>query len=215
MTSEQVCARVTAALEKEPSLASARIDVTVDRGVVTLSGEVGSFARKALARRLAFGIEGVTAVADELTVRLQHPSSGSDSEGARTVWEALRWHPAVPAGQISVRVAQGQVTLWGDVDWPYQRDAAEETVRALPGVVDVINEIRVRPPGSVTDVEAKILAALRAGTQPAQRIRATARGSTIVLAGTVRSWTEREDAERAARSAPGVRTVEDHIVVVP
>jgi osmotically-inducible protein OsmY len=216
MTDKQLQENVLAALEWEPSIDSADIGVTVDHSVVTLRGDVHSFTEKATAERVALGVYGVKALANDLTVRLTDGQTRTDSDIALAASNAFKWSTEVPAERVTISVSRGWLTLKGEVDWHYQRDAAARLVRDLRGVTGVANEISVRPRVSATDVQSKIEAALtRSAELDARRIHVGTRDGKVTLTGNVTSWTERQEAERAAWAAPGVREVDDRLVVVP
>lgn len=205
---------VESELSFEPSINAAEIGVAVKDGVVTLSGRVPSYWEKVAAERAAARVTGVKAVANELEVRLPGMSERKDEDIARAAVDALKWNVLVPEERIKVKVSKGWVTLEGSVDWQYQKSAAEKSVRRLVGVVGVSNLIEVKPAVSKAEVKSAIESALkRLAEVDSNRIRVDTEDGKVVLSGTVRSWFEREEAERAAWSAPGVRTVEDHIAI--
>jgi len=216
MTDKQLQDNVQAALDWEPSIDITDVGVTVDQGVVTLRGDVRSYSEKASAERVALGVYGVKAVANDLRVRIATSRDRTDSDIALAAVNALKWNSLVPADKISVSVSQGWVTLKGDLDWNYQKEAADRVVRDLIGVVGVSDNMTVRPRVSVVDIESKIEAAFKRSAEiDARRIHVGATDGKVVLTGNVRSWTERREAERVAWSAPGVKAVEDRIAIVP
>jgi len=216
MTDRELQEHVQNALDWEPSVDAADIGVTVDKGVVTLRGDIKTFAEKAAAERVALRVYGVKAVANDLSVRLGTGLKRTDSEIAQAAVNVLTWNTQLPADQITVAVSAGWVTLKGTVDWNFQRDTAARIVRDLTGVVGVANGITVRSHVSVADVQSKIQAALKRSAEvDARRINVTATDGKVVLSGNVRSFAEREEARHAAWAAPGVREVEDRMAIVP
>ena len=216
MTDRELQEHVQTALDWEPSVDAADIGVSVDGGVVTLRGDVKTYAEKATAERVALKVYGVKAVANDVTVRLGGTLKRTDTEIAQAVVAALRWNTRVPRDQIAVSVSDGWVTLKGQVDWEYQRTAAANLVRDLEGVRGVTNVIAVEPHASAIDVKAKIEAALKRSAEvDARRINVTVADGKVVLSGNVHSWFERSEARQAAWAAPGVKEVDDRMLVVP
>ncbi len=209
--------RVQEELEWEPSLNAAHIGVAVTQpGVVTLTGSVETYAEKVVAERAAKRVAGVRAVANDIDVQLLHSMRRTDTDVAQAVLRALEWDIAVPHEKIQVRVENGWVTLEGEVALQFQRAAAENAARRLSGVRGVDNRIRlqVTQPVQSDEVKHRIESALRRSAEiDARGIQVDAEDSTITLRGRVRTWAEREEAERAAWGAPGVRTVKDELVV--
>ena len=199
----------------QPNIREAEIGVAAKSGVVTLSGFVDSYAQKYAAARAAERVHGVRAIADDLTVKLPKSHLRSDTDVAHAALSALKWDVEVPDSRIQVLVDDGWVSLDGAVDWQFQRSAAEKAIRSLTGVKGVINRISVQQPNvSAYEVNQRIEEALkRSAAIEADRISVDARHGKVVLRGTVRSWAEREDAERAAWAAPGVSEVDDEIAV--
>jgi osmotically-inducible protein OsmY len=205
---------VESELNFEPSINAAEIGVAVKNGVVTLSGRVPSYWEKVSAERAAARVSGVKAVANELEVRLPGSSERTDEDIAQAAVDTFRWSVFVPQDRIKVKVSKGWITLEGNVDWQYQKSAAEKAVRKLYGVLGVSNLIEVKPQVSKAEVKTSIEAALkRLAEVDANRIRVDTEDGKVVLSGSVRSWFEREEAERAAWAAPGVRSVEDRIAI--
>ena len=203
-------------LKWEPTIRAAEIGVGVTDGVVTLSGYVDSFYKKSAAERAAMRVFGVKAVAEELTVRLPGSLKRSDEDIARAVANVLEWNILVPHDRIKVQVEDGLVALSGEVDWWYQKNAAEDAVRKLVGVVSVSNHIAIKPAVKPQDVKDKIVSAFqRNALLDARRVTVEIRGSKVILRGSVRNWAEREQVEQAAWAAPGVSEVQSHIMFSP
>jgi osmotically-inducible protein OsmY len=203
-------------LQWEPAVKAAEIGVAVRDGVVTLSGYVDNLYKKWAAERAAARVFGVKAVAEELKVRLPDSLERSDEDIARAASDALEWNVAVPYEGVKAQVEDGVVTLTGKVDWWYQKDAAEDAVRKLVGVVMVSNYITIKPAVKPEDVKDKIVSAFqRNALLDARRVTVEARGGKVILRGSVRNWAEREQVEQAAWAAPGVSEVESHIMFSP
>ena len=209
-TDSQLQQDVSAELEWEPSVQAARIGVEVKDGVVTLAGEVDSYAQKWNAERAAQRVSGVKAITTELKVQLASPSTRTDGDIAESVENVLEWTSSLPAGAIQVMVEAGWVTLSGDVDWQYQRQAATDSVRNLWGVTGVSNQIGITLAPTATAVKFDIEAALkRTSIADARHILVAVHGSDVTLSGTVHSWDERATATHSAWGTPGVRNVID------
>jgi osmotically-inducible protein OsmY len=216
MTDRDLQDNVQAALEWEPSVDVTDVGVTVDNGVVTLRGDVKTYAEREAAERVALRVYGVKAVANDLKVRLVSGSERTDSEIAQAAVTALKWNTSVQADRISIAVRDGQVILKGHADWQFQKEAATRAVRNLTGVRGVTNHIAVEPRARVGDIQAKIEAAFRRSAEiDARRVKVTVQDSKVTLTGNVRSWAERQEAEQAAWAAPGVTQVEDSLAVIP
>ena len=203
-------------LQWSPDLDASDIAVSVKNGVVTLAGFVKSYTDKYEAEYAAKRVAGVVGVANDLEVRLPSVDQRPDPDIARDAVAALKSQLPISSENIKVVVKDGWVTLEGEVEWQYQRDTAEKTVRRIKGVKGVSNTILLKPRVEPTEVKRKIEQALRRSAEvDANRITVETHGGEVVLKGKVRSWIEREEAERAAWAAPGVSKVEDQIVVSP
>jgi osmotically-inducible protein OsmY len=193
---------------------STNIGVAVTSGAVTLSGEVGSYPEKIIAEKAASAVRGLTAFADEITVRGSW-TGVNDTDIAREASEALHRSVAVPAGMVTAAVHDHTITLSGQVPWHFQREAAARAVRYLHGVGNVVNAIAIKPTVSSTGIKTAISAALvrRAQSEASQTTVSADPTGAVTLDGTVHSWTERRDAEQAAWSAPGVTDVTNRLRV--
>jgi osmotically-inducible protein OsmY len=214
-TNTQVQLDVWDELQYEPSVDAAEIGVTAKDGIVTLTGTVKSFAEKWSAARAAERISGVKAVVDEMQVKLPGTLHlREDEDIARAVLNSLKWDVMVPDERIKVKVEHGYITLEGTVDYKYHETAAVGAIRNLAGVKGITSLIKVKPAVTPSGVKAKIEEALRRAAElDAQRIKVAVYDSKVTLHGTVHSRAERNEAERAAWSAPGVTQVEDDLTV--
>jgi len=209
-TDREIQTDVMAELRWDPSVAATEIGVVVKDGVVTLTGTVDTYMKKWRAEEAAHRVNGVIAVANEIQVRSL--GERTDSDIAAAAVHALSWNSAIPQGKVHVTVDKGWITLKGDVEWQYQRQEAERAVRHLLGVKGVSNLITVKPAATPSDLKRKIEDALVRNAQvDAEQIAVEVQGSKAVLRGKVRSWAEREEAERVAWLAPGITSVDNQI----
>ena len=216
MTDKELQQAVQEELAWEPRVNEAHIGVTAKDGVVTLTGLVSSFAEKQAAEQVAQRVRGVRAIAEEITVRLPEAHKVADEEIAGRAIKILDWDVEVPHDRIHVKVELGIATLSGDVDWSFQRQAAERDVQMLSGVIAVFNNIAVKSEIGPTNIgEAISLALRRRADLDASAIDVAVDGGIISLNGSVKSWFERDIAETVARTAPGVVRVSNHIVIQP
>ncbi|OUM00906.1 BON domain-containing protein [Variovorax sp. JS1663] len=207
---------VVAELNFDPAITATDVGVIVKDGVVTLTGHPASHAEKHAIERAVQRVKGVKAIAIEMNVRLAAGYERTDADIAMAVERALEWNVLVPDGRIRPMVENGWVSLIGEVEWAYQRQAAEFAVRNLLGVTGVTNRVLVKPKFTPTDIEQNIRDALqRQADRDASQIKVTVEGGQVSLSGTVRSWAERKAAQGAASAAPGVASVVNHLLVEP
>jgi osmotically-inducible protein OsmY len=213
-TDAQLKADVTRELDWDPAINTAHIGVVVKDSVVTLTGHLDTYAEKFAAERAAQRVNGVRAVAVEMDVKLAPSHQRNDTDIAQAVESALKWHALVPAERIQVKVEKGWVSLTGEVDWEYQRAAAQKAVRPLTGVLGLFNDIKLKARVAPSNVSKLIQDALtRHAEREAKHIQVSVSGSTVTLSGDVDTWAERAAAEGAAWSAPGIGQVVNRLQV--
>lgn len=198
----------------DPQITSEDIGGSIKDGVVTLYGFVSSYMEKDAAEKAAKRVRGVRAVANDL--ELKPHFTRTDPEIARDVVQDMVNHIFLPADKVTLTVRNGWVTLEGTVDWQYQRKLAEDSAKKIRGVMGITNNIVLKPRVSTTDVKTNIEQALqRNALVDAHGVTVQADGTLVRLSGTVRSWAEKEQADEAAWSAPGVTSVDNQIVIMP
>jgi osmotically-inducible protein OsmY len=203
-------------LSWNPDLDATDIAVSVKKGVVTLTGFVKSYTDKFEAEAAAKRVNGVVAIANDIEVRMPSVDERPDPEIARDAVAAIKSQLPISSAKIKVIVKNGWITLEGQVEWQYQRSTAEHAVRRIKGLKGVSNMIQLKPHAQPSEIKRKIQEAFRRNAEvDSNRIVVEADGSVVTLKGTVRSWVEREEAERTAWAAPGVTSVVDQIVVSP
>jgi osmotically-inducible protein OsmY len=204
-------------LSWDPRVNEKEIAVAVKDGVVTIAGTIPSYAQKYAAERAVERVNGVRAVANDLTVKVASVRERTDTQIAHAAVSALEWDDEVPSDAVKVQVENGWVRLEGSLEWQYQKNACERAVRYLTGVKGVSNMITIKPKrASTVEVSQKIKDALRrAAESDADRITVESSDGRVTLKGAVRTWAERADAEHAAWAAPGVTAVDDRITIRP
>jgi osmotically-inducible protein OsmY len=207
---------VKAELDWQPGLDTTDIAVAVKNGVVTLAGFVRHYSDKYQAELAAKRVAGVVAVANDIEVRVPTVDERPDPEIARDAVAAIKARLPYSWQRIKLIVKNGYLNLEGEVEWHYQRETAESAVRWLQGVKGVTNFIEIKPRAAPDEVKCRIEEAFRRNAEiDAKGIVVETEGSKVILEGAVRSWAEREAAERVAWAAPGVTKVDDRIVVRP
>ncbi|GAA0766919.1 BON domain-containing protein [Ideonella azotifigens] len=213
-TDAQLKADITTELQWDPVINAAHVGVAAKDGVVTLTGHLETFAEKHAIERAVQRVAGVKAVAVELDVKLAPGHKRSDSEIAEAVESAFKWNVMIPADRIRVKVEKGWVSLTGEVDWQYQRSAAERAVRALIGVVGVSDGVTIKPSVAPSNITNRIRDALaRHAEREAKNIEVMVSGAKVTLRGRVDSWAERAAAQGAAWAAPGISLVVNELTV--
>lgn len=215
MTDSQLRQDVIDELEFDPSFSGEHIGVAVDKNVVTLTGHVNSYAEKLAAIAAARRVKGVHAIAENIEVRYAFQNKTADDQIAKRASDILNWDVLIPSNRVDILVEEGWVTLSGNVDWYFQKTAAEDDVRKLSGVRGVTNKITIKSSADLANVKSKIESALKRRAEvEANAIRVTIHdGNKVILEGKVDNWEKRRAAENAAWSAPGVASVEDRLTI--
>lgn len=202
-------------LEFDPSIDAAEIGVAAEHGVVTLSGHVPDYIQKIAAERATWRVKGVKGIAQKIEVRLPGDKKQSDDEIAQRALHIMAWNAMVPKDCVRVKVSDGWVTLSGSVRWNYQREAAVNEIWKLGGVKGVTNSIQLQSMVQVGDVKQRIQDALKRHAEvEADEVRVDVReGGMVRLDGHVDNWRELQAVKRAVWSAPGVQSIDDHLVI--
>ncbi len=214
MTDQSLKQSVLDELAWDPSVTEAHIGVTARDGVVTLMGHVASYAERCAVEHAVSRVSGVRAIAEELEIHYLYDFDHGDEDIARQALNVLAWDLSVPKDKVKVKVEKGWITLSGDVNWYYQKHAAEMDVRKLLGVMGLSNQITIKPGVQASDVRKKIKAAFERNAEfEAKNIAVSIDGGEVTLSGKVDSYYERTLAENTAWSAPGVTQVHDLITI--
>ncbi|TLP81742.1 BON domain-containing protein [Maribacter sp. ACAM166] len=201
-------------LSWEPSIDETKIGVTVDKGVVTLSGTVNTYAKKLAVEKAAKRVQGVKAVAEDIEVVYGVSYKPNDTEIAKAAVNAIKWDTSIPDDKVMIKVEDGWVYLSGEVNWDYQKRAAKGAVQNLIGVRGVVNSIKLKSTVKSKDVKNRISEAFkRSATIDSNKVKVAVDGDTVTLTGTVTSIKEKEDAQRAAYFAPGIYNVKNNLKV--
>lgn len=199
-------------LQWDPYLNASEIGVSVKNGIVTLSGTVDSYLKKREIEKAAERVSGVKAVAEDIIIRYTNSVVENDTDIAQAVINALKWHSAIKEERMKVKVEDGIVTLSGDVDWAFQKKAAETQIENLLGVKRIVNDLSIKASHPVKDLKQKITAAFhRSASIDSEKIQIEASGSKVTIKGSVRSSAEKRDAENAVWAAPGVTEVDNQL----
>ena len=212
---EEIHKNVLEQFKWDARIKSTEIGVTVKDGVVNLVGRVDSYTKKWTAEEVALRVAGVRAVVNELEVELPSSSVRSAEDIGRAAKLALETSYDIP-NTVKAVVDKGWITLRGEVEWHYQKEAADRKVRDIVGVKGVINQIQVQPKVKPEDLKRRIESALaRTAETDAKNIQVDVRDGKVILKGRVHSWYEKEEAKREAWLAPGVREVVDELAITP
>ncbi|MCO5948626.1 BON domain-containing protein [Mucilaginibacter flavidus] len=213
-TNQDLQKDVQEAIKWEPLLNAAEIGVTAKDGVITLTGTVDSYSKKLEAEGAAKNVAGVKAVAEEIVIKYGDYGKKNDTEIASEVLKAWKWNWEVPEDKIKVKVENGWVTLEGELEWNYQREAAKKAIKNLSGVMGVINNIKIKSETHDAIEKKAIECALeRNSSIDDLGIQVDVAGNNVTLTGTVNSFYAKDEAEQIAWNAPGVWTVDNELVI--
>ena len=213
-TDTEIKTDVLSELKYDPSLKVTDIGVLVKDGTVTLNGYATSFDEKLAAVHAVKRVAGVVAIADDIELHIPDANHRTDGEIAAAAAHKIEWATTIPKGTVEIVVRNGWIVLEGEVEWWYQKNAAETVVRSISGVHGVSSSISIKPTDKIAAVGMGIEAAIeRNAMLDASKIRVEIVGSKVILHGTVRTLAQREEAERIAWAAQGVFSVEDHLAV--
>ena len=213
-TDAQIQQDVLDELTWDPRVAHEHIGVSVDDGIVTLSGHVPTHGEKSAAEVAVQRVAGVKAVVEKITVKYPDMDYRDDEDIANAILTVFKWNTQVPHDGVKVQVSGGWVQLKGEVEWEFQKTAAENAVKSLAGVIGVKNLIEIRPRVEPRDIKSKIEQALRrAADREVKGINIDVEGSKVILSGKVHSWAELRDIRGIIWNAPGVKAVEERVII--
>jgi len=206
--------RILDELEFLPHIDASAIGVTFEKGVVVLTGHVRTYSEKIAVERAVQAVKGVLALAEELEVRVSGPDAVEDSVIASRCLDLVRWNSTVCDEPIHIKVQHGWVTIRGNVEWQYQKEAVQSLIEQLQGVSRIDNFLVVQPKENIPDIKKLIDAALtRSAGLDTSKIRVTVHGNQVTLEGTVAQWLERKAVEQTAWAVAGVTHVENHLLI--
>lgn len=205
---------VMSELKYDPSVKVSDIGVIAKNGTVTLNGYATSYNEKWEAVHATKRVAGVKAIADDIQIQLPASYHRTDTDIAAAAINQIEWSTTIPNGTVQATVRDGWITLDGEVEWWYQKNAAGGLVKQMAGVKGVTNSISISPKVAKHEVETDIKSAFkRSAMLDAQHIRVETSGNNVILHGQVRNYSEYDEAERVAWSEPGVFSVENRIAV--
>jgi osmotically-inducible protein OsmY len=197
-----------------PNVDSAHIGVITHDGVVTLNGHVTNYSQKLAAERATGRVKGTKAIVNEIEIELSNGIVDTDEDIAKAAVSILSWDGSVPANSIKIAVSHGWVTLSGDVEWFYQKEAASDDIRRLAGVKGVTNQVVIKPTVDTDVIAEDIEFALNRSWFDTKRIKVSAKGSKVILTGKVDTWSDWQEASEVAWAAKGVTSIQNDILIV-
>jgi len=213
-TNEELQKDVQAALKWEPSLHAAEIGVIAKEGIITLTGKVDSYVKKAEAEDAARNVVGVKALVENIDVQFGSKGKREDNAIATDVVNAFKWNWEIPSDKINVKVEDGWVSLLGEVEWNYQKEATKKAVHNVPGVKGITNDIIVKSKGNDRLEKRSVEEALiRNGSIDDEAMTVSVSGNKVTLSGTAYSLSQKEEATRVAWNAPGVWEVDNQLEI--
>jgi osmotically-inducible protein OsmY len=214
-TNEELQKDVQNAIKWEPLLHAAEIGVSVRDGVVTLTGNVDSYTKKTEAESAAKNVVGVKVVVEKIIVKFESGfAKKDDNDIAKEILNAYKWNWEVPNDKVKVKVENGWVTLEGELNWNYQKNAAKNAVSKLMGVTGVFNNITIKSETHDTVEKNNIVSAMNRNWSLRDKdINVEVSNHKVTLTGSVNSWYQKDEAARIAWNAPGVWTVDNELEI--